>query len=73
MTLVNSATELVGAVVHRESKIEISGDIGKGIVSIKATGDVSWVIAIGAIGAGAALFIGSGGSAALIAGTAAVA
>jgi hypothetical protein len=66
---VQTITDLVEAVVQKQSTIEITGDLSKGIIKIKATGDVAWVIAIGALAATAALIIGSGGSAAVIAAT----
>jgi hypothetical protein len=73
MIQVNTTTGLVKAVIDKESVIEIEGNLVTGIVKIKATGEVAWVIAIGAIGIAAALLIGSGGSAAVIATTTATA
>jgi hypothetical protein len=73
MTQVNTISDLAKAIVDKESEIVIEGDLSKGIVKIKATGDVAWVVAIGAIGIAAALVIGSGGSAAVIAATTATA
>jgi hypothetical protein len=42
--------ELGKALKEKEDTIEITGDLAKKVIKIKATGKVAWVIAIGAIG-----------------------
>lgn len=64
-----SNEEELGAALKRGSDtIEIEGDLMKKVLRIKATGTVSWAIAIGAIGVAAAIAIGSGGIGAAVAG-----
>jgi hypothetical protein len=43
--------ELADAINNGDDTIEIEGDLKNKIIKIKATGQVAWVIAIGAIGA----------------------
>jgi len=45
----NSAKELSYAVKRKENEIIIEGDLKKGVVKIKAVGNVSWGICAGAL------------------------
>lgn len=47
--------ELAEAIESGASSIEIYGDLARHIIGIKATGQVAWLVAVGAIGFAAAL------------------
>lgn len=48
-TYVNNEKELNKAIHSNEDTIYIEGDLGNKVMKIKATGNVAWVIAFGAI------------------------
>ncbi|MDP1153753.1 hypothetical protein, partial [Klebsiella pneumoniae] len=61
---ITTEKDLGDAINRGESTIEISGDLAKKTLRIKATGAVAWAVAIGAISISfyaAMLTIGSGG------------
>ena len=63
-TTVSTASELGRAVSNNESKIVVTGSLGKAVIAIEAVGPVAWAIAIGAIGvavAGVITTVGTGG------------
>ena len=45
----NNAAELGKAIERKENEITIEGDLAKKVIKIKATGNVAWAIAGGAI------------------------
>ncbi|HBY8185580.1 hypothetical protein [Klebsiella pneumoniae] len=68
---ITTEKDLGDAINRGESTIEISGDLAKKTLRIKATGAVAWAVAIGAISISfyaAMLTIGSGGTTAPVAG-----
>lgn len=50
MAKVRTEKELADAIEREEDTIEIEGDLSNKTVKIRATGNVAWAIAIGAIG-----------------------
>lgn len=56
------------ALKNEQDTIEIEGDLKKKVLRIKATGNVAWVVAIGAISVAVILALGSGGVAAPVSG-----
>lgn len=67
---VNTEKELAEALKNKESTIEITGDLAKKTIKLRATGAVSWAIAFSAIGIAtyaAIAAIPTGGSSAAIA------
>lgn len=50
MATARNRSELNEAMKRGESTIEITGDLAKKVIRLKATGAVAWAIAIGAIG-----------------------
>ncbi|PSU86957.1 hypothetical protein [Photobacterium kishitanii] len=74
MKSVNTEKELGKALKNKESTIEITGDLAKKTIKLRATGTVAWAIAIGAIGIavyGAIATVPTGGSSAVVSGIAA--
>ncbi|EHK9018668.1 hypothetical protein K0W38_004425 [Vibrio vulnificus] len=74
MKKVTTEKELGEALKNEESTIEITGDLAKKTIKLRATGNVAWAIAIGAIAIAAYGIIAavpSGGSGALVSGIAA--
>lgn len=55
--MINSSKELGKKLKSDPEEIKVEVDLGKKIVKIKATGKVSWAIAIGAIGVAVTAFI----------------
>lgn len=55
--MINSPKELGKKLKSDPEEIKVEVDLGKKIVKIKATGKVSWAIAIGAIGVAVTAFI----------------
>lgn len=55
--VVTDAKGLGAAIKRGDNKIEIEGDFSKKVIRINATGNVAWVVAIGAIGVGVAMVI----------------
>lgn len=47
---VSTEKELGDALKHKEDSIEITGDLAKKTIRLRATGNVAWAIAIAAIG-----------------------
>ena len=69
-TKVKTEKELADALKNKVSSIEITGDLTKKTIKLRATGAVSWAIAIGAIGIatyGAIAAIPTGGSSGVVA------
>lgn len=65
VTSVHTEEELAKAIKNNSDTIEIHGDLARKTIKIKATGNVAWAVAFGAIGvAMASIFfaVGSGGS-----------
>lgn len=60
-TIVTTEKELANAIKRGEEMIEIEGDLKNQVIKIRAKGNVTWLIAIGAIGAAVILVLGSGG------------
>lgn len=50
VVIVSTPKELGQAIKEEKDTIEITGDLAKKVVRIKATGKIAWTIAIGAIG-----------------------
>ncbi|MCC7706005.1 hypothetical protein IGS59_27540 [Janthinobacterium sp. GW460P] len=46
---INNEKDLGEAIKNGQDTIEIEGDLGKKVVRIKATGNVAWLVAFGAI------------------------
>ena len=70
---VNTEKDLADALKNGEDTIEIEGDLAKKTVKIKATGNVAWAVAIGAIGIATystVATIGTGGASTPVTGTA---
>lgn len=68
---VKNEKELGEALKNKEETIEITGDLAKKTIKIRATGRVAWVVAFGAIGISAYAAISTiptGGTSAPIAG-----
>lgn len=68
---VNDEKQLAKAVDRDEFEIEITDNLRKKVYRIKATGKVSWVVAIGAIGIAVATLMAApatGGTSAIVAG-----
>lgn len=65
---VNDEKTLGIALKNHQETIEIEGDLQKKVLRIKATGKVSWAVALGAIGIAVVVVIGSGGAAAPVSG-----
>lgn len=65
---IQTAADLGAALKNGQDTIEIEGDLMKKVLRIKATGNVAWAIAIGAIGVAVILALGSGGTAAPVSG-----
>lgn len=61
---INNEKDLGEALNGRQDTIEIEGDLVKKVLKIKATGNVAWVVALGAIGVAVTLVLISGGTAA---------
>ena len=59
---VRTEEELAEAIENGEDTIEIEGGLKEGILKIKATGKVAWVVAIGAIGVAVTIVITTGGT-----------
>lgn len=57
MAKVRTAEELGEAIKNGESTIEIEGDLAKKTIKLRATGNVAWAIAFGAIAIAAAAAI----------------
>lgn len=71
---VHTEKELADAIKRGEDTIEITGDLAKKTIRIRATGNVAWAIAFGAIGLAAYAAISmpiTGGTSAPVAGLAA--
>jgi small-conductance mechanosensitive channel len=64
---VNNEKELGKAVNNQADSIEITGDLAKKVIRIKATGKIAWIIAIGAIALVAAIFLASPATSGVIA------
>lgn len=60
-TIVTTEKELASAIKRGDEMIEIEGDLKNHVIKIRAKGNVTWVIAIGAIGVAVMLVLGSGG------------
>lgn len=65
---ISTEKELGEALKNNQDTIEIEGHLTTKVLKIKATGKVSWAIAIGAIGIAVAITLGTGGTAAPVAG-----
>ena len=63
--------ELAEAIESGANSIEIYGDLARHTIGIKATGQVAWLVAIGAIGVAVASLMGSPATAGVSAGFAA--
>ena len=50
MVKATNNNELKDAIKRGESTIEIEGDLAKKVIRLKATGNVAWVVAFGALG-----------------------
>lgn len=59
MKTVTTATDLGKAIRNGESEIAIEGDLAQKVIRIKATGNVAWAIAIGAVTIGVAAVLAS--------------
>ena len=51
MRTVTTNEDLAKAVDEKEDTIEVKGDLANKVITIKATGTVAWLVAIGLIGA----------------------
>lgn len=74
-TSVHNEKDLADAIQREDDTIEITGDLAKKIIRIRATGTVAWVVAFGAIGVAAYAAIAAaptGGASAPVAGVSAV-
>ncbi|KAB7661283.1 hypothetical protein [Plesiomonas shigelloides] len=74
MKKITTEKELGEALKNEENTIEITGDLAKKTIKLRATGNVAWAIAIGAIGFavyGIIVAVPSGGSGAVLSGIAA--
>ncbi|MFZ4170540.1 hypothetical protein ACEV60_18035 [Enterobacter ludwigii] len=72
MSAVTTEKELARAVSEGQGTIIIEGDLAKKTIQIKATGNVAWAVAIGAIGVAVCslmLTAGSGGASTPVTGT----
>jgi len=58
---IKTEKELAKALERGDDTIEIEGDLRNKTIKIKATGNVAWAIAIGAIAVAVIVVIGSGG------------
>ena len=65
---ITTEKELGNALKNNQDTIEIEGDLTNKVIKIKATGAVAWAVAIGAIGIGVVITLGSAGTAAPVAG-----
>jgi hypothetical protein len=59
---ISNEADLGEALKNDQDTIEIEGDLKNKVLKIKATGNVAWVIAIGAIGIAVTLLIATGGT-----------
>jgi len=59
---INNEADLGEALKNEQDTIEIEGHLISKVLKIKATGKVSWAIAIAAIGIAVAVLIASGGT-----------
>lgn len=72
MSAVTTEKELARAVKEGQDTIVIEGDLAKKTIRIKATGNVAWAVAIGAIGVAVCSIMvtaGSGGASTPVTGT----
>ena len=59
MKTVTTAADLGKAIKNGESEIAIEGDLAQKVIRIKATGNVAWAIALGAVTIGIAAVLAS--------------
>ncbi|MFM5536975.1 hypothetical protein ACET8U_06965 [Aeromonas veronii] len=65
---IHTEKDLGEALKQERDTIEIEGDLKKKVLRIKATGNVAWAVAIGAISVAVIVALGSGGTAAPVSG-----
>jgi hypothetical protein len=65
---IQTEADLGEALKNEQDTIEIEGNLKKKVLRIKATGNVAWAVAIGAIGVAVIIALGSGGTAAPVSG-----
>ncbi len=65
---ISTENDLGKALKVKQDTIEIEGDLKKKVLRIKATGKVSWAIALAAIGIAVIIIISTGGTGAPVSG-----
>lgn len=65
---ISNEEELGEALKREQDTIEIEGDLKKKVLRIKATGKVSWAVALAAIGIAVTILLSTGGTGAPVSG-----